>query len=102
MAVATIAVFVIGLAIGRTVRPAPQAVVIQRGTVAPNPDVTAKAGNRTSLNATGSPVAEEIYVCGARTKKGRPCSRRVHGFVRCWQHKGMPAMLPPEKLVIRE
>ena len=39
-----------------------------------------------------------VYICGAQTKKGTPCSRRVKGNVRCFQHTGMPAMLPPEKL----
>jgi hypothetical protein len=46
-------------------------------------------------------AAEEVYLCGARTKKGTPCSRRVHGPVRCWQHKGSPAMLPQEKLLVK-
>ena len=39
-----------------------------------------------------------VYMCGAMTKKGTPCSRRVHGPVRCFQHQGMPAMVPQEKL----
>ena len=43
-------------------------------------------------------TAEPIYYCGAQTKKGTPCSRRVKGNVRCFQHLGMPAMLPAEKL----
>jgi hypothetical protein len=47
-------------------------------------------------------IAEETYICGARTKKGTPCSRRVRGPVRCWQHKGAKAMLPQEKLVVKE
>jgi hypothetical protein len=47
-------------------------------------------------------TAEQVYTCGARTKKGKPCSRRVHGPVRCWQHKGLPAMLPTEKLIIKD
>jgi hypothetical protein len=42
---------------------------------------------------------EMTYFCGAPTKKGTPCSRRVKGGGRCWQHKGQNAMLPPEKLV---
>ena len=50
---------------------------------------------------TPAPI-EHVYTCGARTKKGKPCSRRVNGPVRCWQHKGMPAMLPTEKLLIKE
>lgn len=45
---------------------------------------------------------EVTYQCGARTKKGTPCSRRVHGPVRCWQHKGMKAMLAQEKLRVEE
>jgi len=41
---------------------------------------------------------ETVYFCGAPTKKGTPCSRRVRGGGRCWQHQGQNAMLPPEKL----
>ena len=42
---------------------------------------------------------ETVYFCGAQTKKGMPCSRKVKGGGRCWQHSGQPAMLPAEKLV---
>lgn len=57
---------------------------------------------QTSSQSSPGPVAEEeVYLCGARTKKGTPCSRRMHGPVRCWQHKGVPAMLPQEKLIIK-
>lgn len=41
-----------------------------------------------------------MYYCGAQTKKGTPCSRRVKGNIRCFQHTGMPAMLPPDKLKV--
>jgi len=41
-----------------------------------------------------------VYFCGAETKKGTPCSRKVKGNVRCWQHAGMPAMLPADKLLV--
>ena len=44
------------------------------------------------------PIAEALYFCGAATKKGTPCSRKVKGNVRCFQHTGLPAMLPPDKL----
>ena len=47
-------------------------------------------------NLTG----DVVYMCGAMTKKGTPCTRRVHGPGRCFQHQGMPAMLPQEKLRI--
>lgn len=43
---------------------------------------------------------ETVYFCGAATKKGTPCSRRVKGGGRCWQHEGQAAMLPQEKLII--
>jgi hypothetical protein len=49
--------------------------------------------------AKNSP-GDVVYMCGAMTKKGIPCTRRVHGAVRCYQHQGMPAMLPQEKLRI--
>ncbi len=43
--------------------------------------------------------SETTYFCGAQTKKGTPCSRRVKSGGRCWQHVGQPAILPPEKLI---
>ena len=45
---------------------------------------------------------EVVSICGARTKKGTPCSRRVRGTGRCWQHRGRPAMLPPSKLIVQD
>lgn len=41
---------------------------------------------------------EPVYFCGAETKKGTPCSRRVKGGGRCWQHAGKIAMLPDNQL----
>ena len=39
-------------------------------------------------NETGA-----VYYCGAATKKGTPCTRRVkRRGERCWQHQGMPSM----------
>lgn len=35
---------------------------------------------------------EAAYYCGAETRKGTPCSRRVKRNTRCFQHAGMPAM----------
>jgi hypothetical protein len=58
------------------------------------------------LTPAGKPAAdpqmasEPIYFCGAETKKGTPCTRKVKGNVRCWQHRGMPAMAPPGKLLV--
>jgi len=45
-------------------------------------------------------TAVDQYFCGAETKKGTPCKHRVKGNIRCFQHAGMPAMLPPDKLRI--
>lgn len=91
-----VALIFLGVMFGRAIRPAPPPLVIQRNIVS------------SGAAATGSPqpapsvVIEDTYLCGARTKKGTPCSRRVHGPVRCWQHKGLPAMLPLEKLKIKD
>jgi len=52
-----------------------------------------------SLNDKQSAAQETVYFCGAQTKKGTPCTRRVKGGGRCWQHAGQTAMLPPEKLI---
>jgi hypothetical protein len=46
-------------------------------------------------------VPEVVYMCGAKTKKGTPCSRKVKGSVRCWQHLGQEAMLPAKNLRIQ-
>ncbi len=98
VALAVFIVFVFGVVIGRTTRRAEPPLIIQRNSI-PASDTTNRPDPRTSPNNVAATVeAEDVYTCGARTKKGTPCSRRVHGPVRCWQHKGMPAMLPQEKL----
>lgn len=37
--------------------------------------------------------AEKVFYCGAMTKKGTPCSRRVKTNTRCYQHAGKPSIL---------
>ena len=86
-------VLLLGILIGRAWRREPPPLVIQRSAT-----VLAQSESTTSPAIT----VEQTYQCGARTKKGTPCSRRVHGPVRCWQHKGQKAMLPLEKLLIEE
>ena len=83
----------LGLVLGRGLRREPPPLVIQR---------TATSTTQTSSSSPTPITVEQLYTCGARTKKGTPCSRRVHGPVRCWQHKGAKAMLPQDKLVIKE
>ncbi len=115
--------FAIGLIIGRTLRPAPPPLIIQRGNLAPLPPITPPtaelsstasendaAKNETADSSTATKPEpkygadgtanerptdpnETISICGARTQKGTPCKRRVRGTGRCWQHKGMPAMI---------
>lgn len=54
------------------------------------------------LSVAPVPAEETVYFCGAPTKKGTPCSRRVRGGGRCWQHTGQAALLPPEKLLANQ
>lgn len=123
---AALALISAGYVAGRIRRPAPPPLVIERRSDSPLSDAEPdKAATRTNTTEPGvpagveprvepgsnsaalpdpftTPVDEVVYTCGARTKKGTPCSRRVHGPVRCWQHRGRPAMLPQEKLMIKD
>lgn len=46
--------------------------------------------SNSSAPAPGFSAAEAVYFCGAMTKKGTACSRRVKMPGRCWQHQGQP------------
>lgn len=94
LAVALTTMLFLGIFIGRALHPKPPPLIIQRASQ------TATAPNNPSSPA--ALVEEQVYICGARTKKGTPCSRRVHGPVRCWQHKGLKAMVPQEKLLVKD
>lgn len=59
---------------------------------------TSETKNKPANDSTGE-SSEKVYFCGAATKKGTPCSRRVRGGGRCWQHAGQPAMLTQDKLI---
>ena len=110
--------------LGRYVRPGAPPLAIERAANSPLSDLpinlndTAKSGSRnansqselpptsddpsTRQTANPGPADNVVYLCGARTKKGTPCHRRVHfAGERCYQHKGMPAILPLEKLVVK-
>ncbi|MDT4953411.1 MAG: hypothetical protein QOJ02_1549 [Acidobacteriota bacterium] len=128
--VACVTLFTIGLVAGRAARPAPPPLIVERGelpalTTPATKDKGQAFGAEAETNTTaeasataaskpeqaygpdGSATerptdpAEVVSICGARTQKGTPCQRRVRGTGRCWQHKGMPAMLPPSKLIIQ-
>lgn len=97
--------FLAAFLLGRGCRRAPPPLIIERPITSTANSSTAPGATSGAPNSTTpqpSPVLEELYTCGARTRKGTPCSRRVHGPTRCWQHKGAPAMLPQEKLRIKE
>lgn len=42
-------------------------------------------------------VEEKLSMCGAPTKKGTPCTRKVRGGGRCWQHADIAQVPGPEK-----
>ena len=99
--------------LGRYLRPAPPPLIIERASNSPlsdlplNLDEPARKSNHED-HSTKDPsrvaqfTDDTVYICGARTKKGTPCRRRVHfAGERCFQHQGMPAMLPLEKLTIK-
>jgi hypothetical protein len=109
--VVVIVVAVAAFTIGKHLQPAPPPLIIQRAANSPLSDApvnfNSQAAKETRVanpdaNSTNAPVDDAVYICGARTKKGTPCHRRVHAAgERCFQHKGMTAMLPLEKLMIQ-
>ena len=104
-----------GFLLGRAGRPARPAPFVEPGALKLAP-VPAASGTPPEGRAPPKPEPrygpdgssaerptdpdEVVSVCGARTKKGTPCQRRVRGIGRCWQHRGKPAILPPSKLVV--
>ncbi|MEK6321192.1 MAG: hypothetical protein AABN33_05855 [Acidobacteriota bacterium] len=60
--------------------------------IAPPPNDNAAHSSRSSEavkqreHMVASPSASE-GICGARTKSGRPCQRKVKGGGYCWQHR---------------
>jgi hypothetical protein len=71
-----------------------------RSNIAPAPGdrvPQALPGNGTEAESKQRPSqrnssTEPVYYCGAMTKKGTACTRRVKAPGRCWQHLGQPAM----------
>lgn len=124
--IAALALFAVGLAAGRATRTPPPPLVVERGELPLAPATNTKAAKSASEDAEAetsndsssaskpeqrygpdgtanerpTDPAEIVSICGARTQKGTPCQRRVRGTGRCWQHRGMPAIIPQEKLII--
>ena len=60
--------------------------------VAPPPsNADSVAANIKQLAAKADSSTEAVYYCGAITKKGTACTRRVKSPGRCWQHLGQPS-----------
>lgn len=123
--IAGAALFCLGLALGQSGRSEPPPLIVERGQLSPLPAETKTVKPTREAPETGadSPAAtqarpepsygpdgtaterptdpnEVVAICGARTQKGTPCKRRVRGTGRCWQHRGMPAMIPVEKRIV--
>ena len=99
-------------ALGRWLRPSPPPLIIQRQANSPLSDLPVDLNTKHAVddkdtaaarqNPDSGSVDDVVYLCGARTQKGTPCRRRVHSLgERCYQHKGLPAMVPLEKLVVK-
>lgn len=82
----------------QTVPPSNQALPPDAPTAAQKPVQPAAAAP--PLAVASAAQSENIYYCGAKTQKGTPCTRKIKGGGRCWQHVGKPAMLPQEKLLV--
>lgn len=115
----------VAFATGRLMRPAPPPLTIERRELplpallaqqtrpggaaqpdssphAPQSQTPAQYGPDGTASERPTDPFEVVSICGARTRKGTPCSRRVRGTGRCWQHRGKPAMLPASKLIVRD
>ncbi|QQS41402.1 MAG: hypothetical protein IPM63_00165 [Acidobacteriota bacterium] len=49
---------------------------------------------RVPIPPAPDPAEVPAVLCGARTKKGTACTRKVKGGGRCWQHIGKEAFVP--------
>lgn len=118
---ASVCLFLLGLLMGRAARVHAPPLIVERTEMQPLPshaEEEQQAPEASPASPRGATQPEQTYapdgtrgerptdpneivsICGARTKKGTPCQRRVRGTGRCWQHRGLPAMLPPERLIV--
>ena len=58
----------------------------------PGANANIPAPNAKQRDVRANSSTEAVYYCGALTKKGTPCTRRVKTKGRCWQHPGQPAV----------
>jgi hypothetical protein len=55
------------------------------------PTSASVTANTKQLPPKADSSTEAVYYCGALTKKGTACTRRVKSPGRCWQHLGQPS-----------
>src|SRR3954452_24939444 len=85
----------LGVWIGHSIRkPPPPLVMYTRQAAQPGPSpglvvpISQKAPASPSLSLESAKSHDVVYICGARTKSGKACTRRERSGERCWQHKG--------------
>ncbi|HEV7644255.1 MAG TPA: hypothetical protein VGO50_09965 [Pyrinomonadaceae bacterium] len=62
--------------------------------VVQTPAANSNTPKQMTANLAPQQMPAAVHICGARTQKGTPCSRRVRATgMRCWQHPGKPSML---------
>ena len=103
----SVALFGGGFLAGRIGRPpAPTLIIERREAAAATAGGNAQSGSQpvtitpAKIDEHLTASQETVSICGARTKRGTPCSRKVRGTNRCWQHRGKAAMLPASKLIV--
>ncbi len=81
----------------RAAEPVPTEIEAPRPVESPQPLTAVQRPPTTKVE-----TEEPVYFCGAETRKGTPCSRRVKGNnIRCFQHAGLPAMAQASKLKVK-
>ncbi len=86
----------------RTVAQVSAASRVQNAVPVINPASPTSALPKSDLKTEPTAASEpppKVYFCGAPTKKGTMCSRRIKNGGRCWQHEGQAAMMAQEKLL---
>ena len=68
--------------------PANVSIAAKASEVQPASNADGAAANIKQLSAKANSSTEAVYYCGAITKKGTACTRRVKSPGRCWQHLG--------------
>jgi hypothetical protein len=82
---------VIGLLISSGQRQTALDRLAPLGTVT-SPEVSAQDAT-VKLKPSKSTPSDQLFICGARTKRGTPCRHRTAKGQRCAQHQGRPSML---------